>query len=688
MVYQFLFTEMSQNFGSAKKEWRDQGRFKSANRKYHPKKHCSQDHATQRSSHNDHWRRPDYRGYENDYSKNFAAESSSVVETGGGGGGGPGVGIFITPYYTDFGNTPNSWNSSYGYNGFQNNKLDASGEMSERWQSSPNTKGGFASPHRNGRSSGYWSSRGGRSSEQRKQNANLRNVPYSFDVRGGRSRTTCSNRRSTDQKPGKGEGPGAAAEYERFKASMSSSVSKTAGKATSDQDQGPGTGNHSVVHSEVENVRRSNSKARSSKSVSKMQNNENLKVVKPSENSKAAFDNAMIPTLMTFSKILPENRATNGKIAPKIGSKSPRMRQQSKFLPNLRQRSESSLSSKGQAASQGAEGSSSSRIQDSSDGNAQTAQINERGKQKHASVRSDSGTVQEAVQSSETDCRSAIAGVRPKVDILMRKKRASELSKVDLMKLISSPRSRQEHMQLNRILQAHAEKQKTSMQHAATSETEEHEDLEPSSDHSGFFKEIEVSALPLEIQREIDLLCQGIADVNHTEHSNDVSIIDLSDIADESLSVSRDSPSKNAAPNANIASLQDLRAVSLCRVSATVLQSQCGSPEMQSRSLSSACLVTAEENPGTFSVPSVSRVTCQPNVSHSPLVSTGETRSRDDQSDLPVTVNSVTSSAVASGVTICSSSLTERVQSPATASTDSQEIVNGRYEFIFSFKWK
>src|SRR5688572_3450659 len=103
---------MSQNFGSGKKKWRDQSHSQSSNRRYHPQRPCNQGYATQRGGHNgsghDRWRRPDYRGYENDYSNNFAAESSAV-ETGGAGGTTPGVGIFITPYYTDFANAQNGW---------------------------------------------------------------------------------------------------------------------------------------------------------------------------------------------------------------------------------------------------------------------------------------------------------------------------------------------------------------------------------------------------------------------------------------------------------------------------------------------------------------------------------------------------------------------------------------------------
>lgn len=323
--------KMSQNFGSAKKKWQCQGRFKSSNRRYHAHRPSNQGYATtQRGSHiatssHDHWRRPNYRDYGNDYSQNFSAEPS-VAEAGDGGGRTtPGVGIFIAPYYTDFGNSQNNWKSGYSSNSFQNVKVDApAGEMSERWQSSSSTKGGFVSPHRSGPSSGSWSSNGSRSIDRRKQNANLRAVPYTFDVRDDRSRASYSSRRPTDPKLTK-EGvrseAAAPVEVERFKisrssskTSRSSSASKTAGKGTSDQD--PEGGNHSVVRNEVENECRSNSKAKSSKSASKMQNDEPFKVGLPSDNSKVASDKAMIPSLMGLSKIkvLPEQKARASKI--------------------------------------------------------------------------------------------------------------------------------------------------------------------------------------------------------------------------------------------------------------------------------------------------------------------------------------------------------------------------------------
>lgn len=726
-----VFSEMSQNFGSAKKKWQCQGRFKSSNRRYHAHRPSNQGYATtQRGSHiatssHDHWRRPNYRDY--DYSQNFSAESS-VAEAGDGGGRTtPGVGIFIAPYYTDFGNSQNNWKSGYSSNSFQNVKVDApAGEMSERWQSSSSTKGGFVSPHRNGPSSGSWSSNSSRSIDRRKQNANLRAVPYTFDVRDDRSRASYSSRRPTDPKLTK-EGVRSEAavpvEVERFKisrssskTSRSSSASKTAGKGTSDQD--PEGGNHSVVRNEVENERRSNSKAKSSKSASKMQNDEPFKVGLSSDNSKVASDKAMIPSLMGLSKIkvLPEQKARASKIISGLGSKSPKKKHKGK---NVGQKAEPPLSGKShKTLSKGVSSSSSrivdlpdgnarpkkkhkasvlssqvssSRIQDLPDGNAQTAQAIERPKQiNNASVPSCSSTTQEALQSPERDCRSASAGgVRPKVDILMRKKRLSGLSKGDLMKLISSPRSRQEHMQLNRILQAHAEKQKTSMQLPAASETEGHEDVEPSSDQSGFFKEIEVSALPIEIQREIDILCKGVTDVDNGEQCNDVSIISLSNIADESISVS---PLMNAASDAD-ASLQDNarrqqhpKGASVCRASASASQSQCSLSEVQSGTSSSGGLVTVDKNPGAFASPSVSRITCQPNVSQSFSELTGGTRSHEDQLCRPLTDSSVTSTAVASAMTTCSTGLTQRVQSPATVSADSQSIVNGIYEFILSFK--
>lgn len=102
---------------------------------------------------------------------------------------------------------------------------------------------------------------------------------------------------------------------------------------------------------------------------------------------------------------------------------------------------------------------------------------------------------------------------RPKLDLKACKKKSSTLSKEDLMKLISSPRSRQERIQLNRILSAHAERQKSNIHHTSASESDGQE-----RPFEGSSADIEAVELPPEIQREISKLCEGVVgDLGYAE---------------------------------------------------------------------------------------------------------------------------------------------------------------------------
>lgn len=119
---------------------------------------------------------------------------------------------------------------------------------------------------------------------------------------------------------------------------------------------------------------------------------------------------------------------------------------------------------------------------------------------------------QEPISKSDAEGKSSS---RPKLNLKACKRKSSTLSKEDLMKLISSPRSRQERIQLNRILSAHAERQKSSIHHTSASESE---GLEQPFEGSGGV-DIEAVELPPEIQREISKLCEGavVGDLGHVE---------------------------------------------------------------------------------------------------------------------------------------------------------------------------
>lgn len=119
---------------------------------------------------------------------------------------------------------------------------------------------------------------------------------------------------------------------------------------------------------------------------------------------------------------------------------------------------------------------------------------------------------QELVSKSDVEGKSSS---RPKLNLKACKRKSSALSKEDLMKLISSPRSRQERIQLNRILSAHAERQKSSIHHNTSAS--ESEGLEQP--FEGSAADIEAVELPPEIQREISKLCEGavVGDLGHVE---------------------------------------------------------------------------------------------------------------------------------------------------------------------------